>query len=228
VRTDRAVKLRGLLLLSVVIAAVTVPAAAPADSPALVGTVGPGFTIFLKDASGAAVTHLDPGTYELTVHDLADIHDFHLTGGNGSVNVMTDVEFVGDQSFTITLVDGEYTFYCDPHIETMRGSFTVGTATGGGGGGGGTPPPTKKLYAGVNAAGKAFLGTSPGTRAKTVKAGAYVVSVKDASKRAGFKLGGPGVARATTAAFTGTVTWKATLKKGATYRYGVGLSLRAV
>jgi hypothetical protein len=221
------VKLRGLLLLCVVIAAVTVPAAAPADS-ALVGTVGPGFTIFLKDANGAAVTHLDPGTYQLTVHDLADIHDFHLTGGNGAVNVSTDVEFVGDETFTINLVDGEYAFYCDPHIETMRGSFTVGTATGGGGGGGGgsTPPP-KKLYGSVNAAGKAFLGTRPGTRAKTVKAGAYVLSVKDASKRTGFKLSGPGVARATTAAFTGTVTWKVTLKKGATYRYGAGLTVRA-
>jgi hypothetical protein len=228
------VKLRGLLLLCVVIAAVTVPAAAPAsaDSPALVGpslvgTVGPGFTIFLKDASGAAVTHLDPGTYELTVHDLADIHDFHLSGGNGAVNVATDVEFVGDQTFTVTLVDGTYAFYCDPHIETMRGSFTVGTATGGGGGGG-TTPPAKKLYGSVSAAGKAFLGTSPGTRAKTVKAGSYVLSVKDASKRAGFRLSGPGVSRSTTGAFTGTVTWKLTLKKGATYRYGAGLSVRAL
>lgn len=225
-------KLRGLPLLCVVIAAVTVPAAAPADSPSLVGTVGPGFTIFLKDASGIAVTHLDPGTYQLTVHDLADIHDFHLTGGGGAVNVATDVEFVGDQSFTVTLVDGEYTFYCDPHIETMRGSFTVGTATGGGGGsgggGGGTPPPAKKLYGSVNAAGKAFLGTSPGTRAKTLKAGAYVLSVKDASKRFGFKVSGPGVSRATSGPFTGSATWKVTLKKGAAYSYGAGLSVRAV
>ena len=221
-------KLRGLLLLSVVIAAVTVPAAAPADSPSLVGTVGPGFTISLKDASGAAVTHLDPGTYELTVHDLADIHDFHLTGGSGAVNVATEVEFVGDKTFALMLVDGDYTFYCDPHIETMRGSFSVGTATGGGGGGGGTSPPARKLYGSVTAAGKAFLGTKPGIRAKTVKAGAYVLSVKDASKQAGFKLNGPGVARATSGPFTGSVTWKVALRKGGTYRYGPGLSVRAL
>jgi hypothetical protein len=226
------VKLRSLLLLCVVIAAVSVPAASPADSPTLVGTVGPGFTIFLKDAGGAAVTHLDPGTYQLVVHDLADIHDFHLAGGNGAVNVATDVEFVGDQTFTVTLVDGTYSFYCDPHIETMRGSFTVGTVTGGGGGGGGgggtTTPPAKKLYGSVNAAGKSFLGMSPGTRAKTLKAGAYTLSVKDASRAAGFAVSGPGVSRTTARAFTGTVSWKVTLKKGAAYRYGGGLSVRVL
>src|SRR3954464_12179377 len=221
-------KLRGLLLLSVVIAAVTVPAASPADPPTLVGTVGPGFTISLKDAGGAAVSHLDGGTYQLVVHDLGDLHNFHLAGGNGAVNVATDIEFVGDQTFTVTLADGAYSYYCDAHIESMRGTFTVGAVTGGGGGGGGGGTPTaKKLYGSVNAAGKAFLGTSPGTRAKTVKAGAYTLSVKDASKRAGFSLSGPGLSRSTAKAFTGTVTWKVTLRKGATYRYG-GLAVRAV
>jgi hypothetical protein len=224
------VKLRGLLLLFVVIAAMTVPAAAPADSPALVGTVGPGFTIFLKDAGGASVTHLDAGTYALTVHDQADIHNFHLVGGNGAVNVFTDVEFVGDQTFTVTLVDGTYAFYCDPHVGTMRGEFTVGTVTGGGGGGsggGGTPSPAKKLHGSVTSGGKAFLGSAPGTRARSVKAGAYVLSVKDASKRVGFSVSGPGVARATGGPFTGTRTWNVSLRKGGTYRYGAGLSLRA-
>jgi hypothetical protein len=221
------VKLRGLLLLIVVIAAVTVPAASPADSPTLVGTVGPGFTISLKDSGGAAVTHLDPGTYQLVVHDLGDLHNFHLAGGNGAVNAATDIEFVGDQTFTVTFVDGSYSYYCDAHIESMRGSFTVGTVSGGGGGGGGTTPPARKLYGSVNAGGKAFLGTRPGTRAKTLKAGAYTVAVQDGSKAVGFSLSGPGVVRSTAKAFTGKVTWKVTLRKGSTYRYG-GFAVRVV
>ncbi len=227
-------RLRGLVL-CVVIALVAVPAAAPADPPSLVGTVGPGFTIFLRDASGNAVQHLDAGTYVLTVHDQADIHDFHLVGGNGAVNVSTDVEFVGDKTFTVNLVDGTYSFYCDPHVDTMRGSFTVGTVSGGGGGGGGDgggsgapPKAAKKLFGSVNAGGKTFLGAKPGARAKTVPAGAYSLVVRDASKKARFALSGPGVSRSTGAAFTGTATWKVSLKKGASYRYGPGLSLRAV
>jgi hypothetical protein len=224
------VKLRGVLLLIVVIAAVTVPAASPADSPTLVGTVGPGFTISLKDAGGAAVTHLDAGTYQLVVHDLGALHNFHLAGGNGAVNAATDIEFVGDQTFSVTLVDGSYSYYCDAHIESMRGSFTVGTVSGGGGGGGGgggTTPSAKKLYGSVNAAGKAFLGTRPGTRPRTLEAGVYLVAVQDASKAVGFSLSGPGVVRSTTKAFTGKVTWKVTLRKGSTYHYG-GFAVRAV
>jgi hypothetical protein len=219
------VKLRGLLLCGA-FALVSVPAATPADPPSLVGTVGPGATIFLKDASGNAVQHLDPGTYQLLVHDLADIHDFHLAGGNGAVNVATEVEFVGDQTFTITLVDGTYTFYCDPHLDTMRGSFTVGTVKGGGGAGA-TPAAAKKLFGSLSAAGRATLGPRQGARAKAIKAGAYKLTVKDQSKQAGFKLAGPGVSRTTGGPFTGSVTWSVTLKKGGVYRYGAGLSLRA-
>lgn len=188
--------------------------------------MGPGFTIFLKDDSGKAVQHLDPGTYQLVVHDLADVHNFHLAGANGAVNVMTDIEFVGDQTFTITIVDGTYTFYCDAHIDTMRGSFTAGTVTA-------PPPPpnsppaAKKLFGSLSAAGKATLGLSQGARAKTVKAGAYKLSVKDQSKKAGFQLSGPGVSRSTGAPFTGTVTWTVKLKQSGVYRYGAGLSVRA-
>jgi len=57
----------------------------------IVGTVGPGFTIALKDDGGTAVTHLDPGTYSVLVHDASDFHDFHLTGPG--VDVRTEVEF---------------------------------------------------------------------------------------------------------------------------------------
>ena len=36
---------------------------------ALTGTVGPGFSISLKDANGKPVTQLDPGDYTITITD---------------------------------------------------------------------------------------------------------------------------------------------------------------
>ena len=92
---------------------------------------GDGFVITLVDASGAKVKHVAAGTYTLVVHDRSVHHNFHLTGPG--VDVATDVEGVGDQTFTITLVDGVYRYVCDPHAVTMRGLFTVGSVT--------APPP---------------------------------------------------------------------------------------
>src|SRR5215471_14388754 len=45
-------------------------------NPMLFGNVGPGFTITLKDASGARVARLDPGTYDIQVTDQAEEHNF--------------------------------------------------------------------------------------------------------------------------------------------------------
>ena len=50
---------------------------------ALTGTVGPGFSISLKDANGKPVNQLDPGVYTITVTDNSDEHNFHLTGPGG-------------------------------------------------------------------------------------------------------------------------------------------------
>src|SRR3982751_5275312 len=97
-------------------AAALLPAATAADNPQLVGTTGPGFDISLVDGSGSDVHHLDPGTYDLLVHDRADIHNFHLTGPG--VNVSTEIDFTGDWKAQVTLKDGTYTFLCDPHNTT--------------------------------------------------------------------------------------------------------------
>ena len=48
----------------------------------LFGTVGPGFTISLKNASGAKVTHLDPGTYSIHVVDQSDMHNVFSRGNS--------------------------------------------------------------------------------------------------------------------------------------------------
>lgn len=86
---------------------------------ALSGTVGPGFEISVDQSSVA------PGSYELEVEDLSDIHNFHLTGPGG-VDVSTDVAGEGTESFTIELEAGTYDFVCDPHASTMNGTIEVG------------------------------------------------------------------------------------------------------
>jgi plastocyanin len=82
------------------------------------GTVGPGFEISVDQTSVA------PGSYTLEVEDLADVHNFHLTGPGG-VDVATDVAGQGTESFTVELEAGTYEFVCDPHASTMNGTIEV-------------------------------------------------------------------------------------------------------
>ena len=53
---------------------------------------------------------------------------------------------------------------------------------------------------------------------KTLKAGTYTIVVSDKASIHDFHLFGPGVNKSTTVPFTGTQTWKVTLKAG-TYTY---------
>jgi hypothetical protein len=181
-----------------------VPATGTADGlPQLVGTDGPGFTIDLTDANGKHVDTLVAGQYQLVVHDLSDIHNWAL--GSQTTNtriVQTEVPFVGDQTFTLTLTPGRYAYACSAHFETMNGTFVV------------VPPTvtTKVLSAKVD--------TRTATMSvKQTAAGHYRVTVRDTSKTRNFHLVGPGVNRHTTKAFTGTVTWTLDLGAG-TYRFG--------
>ena len=181
----------------------------------LTGTVGPGFSISLLDESGNLVTHLDPGTYTITVKDQAAIHNFDLTGPG--VTQHTDIEFVGTATWTVTFTDGIYTYVCDAHPTQMKGQFAVGTATLP------TPKPkpkptAKKLSGSVGPGARIALRTASGARATSLKAGAYVVTVRDRSKTDNFHLRGKGVNVATGVAFTGSKTWKIRLAKGR-YRY---------
>lgn len=187
-------------------AAVSFAAAAPtaADNPQLVGTVGPGFNISVT-AGGAQVTHLASGTYTLVVHDLSDVHNFHLFGPG--VNVATDVEGTGDQTFTITLADGVYNFDCDAHPASMKGAFAVGTAQLPA-----SPPPAatpspRALALRVVAGGRV---TAPAH----LSPGKYAVSAKDSSAADDLHLKGPGVDRKTGVAFTGTAHWSVMLTRG--------------
>ena len=167
---------------------------AAADTPTLQGSVGPGFTITLKDASGNPVTHLDPGAYAVHVSDLGDIHDFHLVGPG--VDQATTIPGTGDFNWAVTLSNGTYRFFCDAHPTLMKGSFTVGT-----------PPAFQSLKGSVG----------PGLRiafAHSASAGRAKVTIRDLTTKDDFHLVGPGVNKKTGVAFKGTVAWSVTLKAG--------------
>jgi hypothetical protein len=178
----------------------------------LTGIVGPGFTITLRDASGARVQHLDPGAYTITVNDLADIHNFHLSGPG--VNQLTEVENQGTVTWNVSFRDGIYTYVCDPHSNSMRGRFAVGSAQLP------RPAPAPTRLNGRVGPGKTIaLSNAAGRRAARLKAGRYRITVRDVSAVDNFHLSGPGVNRKTGVAFKGRMTWTVSLKAGRyTYR----------
>ena len=114
-------------LVALSVAGIALAAAAPTT---LFGSVGPGFSITLRDAQGNAVTRVEPGEFEIEVDDKSEEHNFHLSGPG--VDVSTDVAEVRKQTFKVTLANGRYTFVCDPHALQMRGAFTVGAESGSG------------------------------------------------------------------------------------------------
>ena len=89
----------------------------------LIGTVGPGFSITLKTPSGGAVRTLRAGTYTVVVRDRSDEHNFHLRGRG--FNKATTVGAVATQTWRVKFSAGTYTYVCDPHAESMRGSLRV-------------------------------------------------------------------------------------------------------
>ena len=111
-----------LAALALLVAATAASASAAATK--LAGTVGPGFTITLKDSSGHKVTKLKAGKYAITVSDKSPIHNYRLKGP-GLNKEITAVSFVGKKTVTVTLKSGKYTYVCDPHKTLMHGSFTV-------------------------------------------------------------------------------------------------------
>jgi plastocyanin len=151
------------------VAAVSVARPATKDGT-LTGNVGPGYSISLTQ-NGTKVTHLDPGTYTITVTDQADIHDFHLFGPG--VNQATDITGTGTTTWTVTFTDGTYTYVCDAHPAQMTGKFTVGTVatttttT--------TPPPPAalKVKATAKAAGRIVAVTAKATRTASLDFGLW-------------------------------------------------------
>lgn len=206
-------------LLVAALLAVSGGSAGQAQEPKLFGTVGPEFTISLEDAQGNRITKLDPGTYEIKVNDRADFHTFHLQGPG--VDERTEVEFTGDVSWKVTFRDGVYSFFCDVHPSSMRGSFIAGNppAT--------TPPPATavvtaktKLVLTAGPEQVITLKTTAGKPVKTMKLGTYTMVVRDRGRIHDAHVVAPGFNRKTTPlTFTGTQTWKVALRKAGTLRF---------
>jgi plastocyanin len=202
----RTVNLTVLLLL----AALLPSAVASAENPMLVGTVGTNdaFVISLADANGK-VTHLDAGTYTIVVHDRSAEHNFHLTGPG--VNQATDVEGVGDATWTVTLRDGIYRYLCDPHSGIMKGRFAVGSAQ--------LPPPAATLNARVGPGRTISVRRADGSKATILNGVTSIrLIVSDRSRTDNFHLTGPGLNKATGVGFRGRVTWKLSVFPGV-YRF---------
>jgi plastocyanin len=202
-----------LLLLSVTAVALLASPAAAFAQTKLIAEVGlnDGFTISLSTEAGAPVRDLPAGTYDIEVRDHSELHNFHLTGPG--VNVSTPVETAVTQTFTVTFQDkSRYTFICDVHPGSMRGTFTIG-------GGPPAPPPNPKpkvtrLNASVGPGMTISLRSTSGRRVSSLKAGRYRIVINDRSKMHNFHLRGPGVNKRTAAPFRGTVSWTVTLKRG--------------
>lgn len=194
--------------------------AAPVQETKLIGAVGPEFSISLRDAQGSAVSKLDPGAYEAEISDRSDFHTFHLRGPG--VDERTEAEFTGDVTWRVTLRDGTYTFFCDIHPSSMRGTVTAGTPA--------TPSPPSppsggaitaktKLVLTVGPSRSITLRTAAGAAVKTMKRGTYTVTVRDRSRMHSAHLRAPGYSRATTVGFVGQQTWKVRLTRTGTLRF---------
>lgn len=185
-----------------------------AEGQLLIATVGTndGFDIGLVFPDGRKVSELQPGTYNVRVRDRSAQHNFHLASNqDGSVDFRTELEFVGEQDFTVTFRDRtRYAYACEPHWQVMNGDVLVISAS--------SPPPPPKpavrtLRASLGPTGRAALSST------SVKAGRFRIVVRDRSARHNFRLAGRRLNRTTGADFTGTVTWNVRLAKG-TYRFG--------
>jgi plastocyanin len=111
-------------VLALVVAAAAL--SGPAATTTLKGTVGPGFTITLKNG-GKKVTSLKAGTYKFVVADKSSIHGFTLEQEKGGKweKDLTSVPGTGTKTTTVKLKKGSWKFYCPPHESGMHGEFTV-------------------------------------------------------------------------------------------------------
>ncbi len=120
---------RSLVLSATLVAALVLgtPVLGKSEAAKLNGTVGPGFSISLKDAKGHAVKTLRAGTYTFAISDKASIHDFTLEQEKGGKfeKHLTSVPFTGSKTVTVTLKKGKYKYYCSAHEATIFAFFAV-------------------------------------------------------------------------------------------------------
>jgi hypothetical protein len=201
-----------MVVAALAVAGLVLAGAAAAEGPRLAGTVGPGFSILLRDAAGNAVTQLDPGPHELVVDDLSEEHNFHLTGPG--VDVSTVVAESGQQSFQLTLQNGRYRFVCDAHPTQMRGELVAGTPPPAPPPPPPVPPPPIRLVVTAGPGGTIVLRSGTGAPVKRLRAGRYRIEARDRSAALNVHLTGAGIDRKTSVPFRGVRVWVVTLRKG--------------
>jgi hypothetical protein len=119
---------RRLLLIGVIVGTMLVSAVGSSamTTPKLRGTVGPGFTIVLKNANGRKVTSLKAGKYTFVVTDKSSFHNFVVEKSGGKFErAITSVSGLGTRTVTLTLTKGKWEVYCKPHEVSMHQDFTV-------------------------------------------------------------------------------------------------------
>ena len=221
----RAAALAVCLLVLAALLGATRGQAGQAQAQRLTGTVGPGFSITLRNAQGAVVTQVDPGTYEIEVRDLSDLHTFHLRGPG--VDERTEVAFTGTVTWTVTFQNGTYTFFCDVHPQDMQGTFVSGQAP--------PPPPppppprppatpgaiTAKTRVQLTSgpAQVIRLRTAAGRAVRAMRRGTYTVVVRDRSRLHNAHIVAPGFNRRTGVGYVGTQRWRVRLARVGTLRF---------
>jgi len=116
-----------LLLLAPGLAVAVFLVPAQASTPKLIGTVGPGYTITLKQGT-AKVKTLKAGKYVFVITDKASIHNFTIErekGGPKIEKTLTGTSFQGKKTMTVTLKTGSWKYYCSIHEPQMFGFFKV-------------------------------------------------------------------------------------------------------
>jgi len=114
--------LRRLAVLALATAIASLAFAGPAAAR-IIGVVGPGSTIILKNGAGQRITQLHRGQRTFRIRDRSSFHNFHLAGPG--VDKKTGVAFTGRRRWSLTLKTGNYDYRCDRHPFTMTGSFRV-------------------------------------------------------------------------------------------------------
>ncbi|HEY5660254.1 MAG TPA: hypothetical protein VIR59_05670 [Gaiellaceae bacterium] len=93
-------------------------------TPTLAGTVGPSYSISLKQ-NGKLVKTLKAGTYKFVINDKSNFHGYSLDGPHGFAKDFTKITFVGRKTFMVKLKAGKYKYYCPNHESTMFAHFAV-------------------------------------------------------------------------------------------------------
>ena len=117
--------MRLLIVLAALALAASISAASSTPATKVLrGSVGPGFTITLKTPAGKIVKTTKVGTYRVVVQDKSAAQDLHMRVP-GVTKVITSVPFIVSKRALVKLKIGRYTYVCDPHAFSMKGSFRV-------------------------------------------------------------------------------------------------------